>query len=533
MPLKFFKNFFKPEKNEGNENINEKIEVSDSSILNDKDNKKSIDETKNAPRENMFNKNFNPRNYERILENSVEQILIKNFPTGYRKNSMINQEKFKEYWENTYGSPINIENNEIDEYISKVGMVYKNIVYSPQTIISNETKEKILSYIDSGIDSGKPAIYYTSLFEKFLDDLAGSHIYSSEMLREYLRHINHGKYYIHEDYITSKRINSADDALYISIKEYLKQTFIPVSVEELTKKFSDVPKDNIKKILNKYAEFVYNNNDEYFYVDSMLISSDELSGISSIMEKSINEHGFLETEELVKIIGDKYPSILEQNPLITSTGLHNVLKCKLKREFSFKGHIISSSKSEMSMSKIFIDFCKGKNHFTLDQLKSINNVIYFDSVYKYSIRINETEFISKSLISFDVVEIDKTIDKFCVGDYIPIKSIESFVFFPHVGTAWNSFLLEQYVAQYSRKYKLIHSGYSKTKCVGAIVKKTSSINSFDDLIIDAISKSNVKFQKNTVLQYLVDNGYIARKSYDKIDYALIKAKELYNRSERS
>lgn len=537
MPLKFFKNLFRHEKTK-------KIAVLDSVILSNNNDEKTTssktyqdvtNEAKNKSKENTFNINYNQENHEQLSKNSVEQILTKNFPKGYRKKSMINREKFKKYWENTYGSPIDITDNRIDEYINDIGIVYNDIVYSPQTMMNEATKEKIISYIDANISLGKPAIYHDSLFKKFENDLSDSdsNIFNGEMLREYLKYVNQGEYNIHKDYITSKKTCSADDALHTSIKEYLKQTAVPVSVTQLAEEFPDIPKDSIKKILHKYPEFVYNNNDEYFHIDTMLISDDELSYISGIIKKSIDEHRFLETEELVKIIKDKYPAILDQNPLITSTGLRNTLSYKFKKEFSFKGHIISGSKSEMSMSKIFTDFCKNNKCFTLEQLKSINDNIYFDSVYKYSIRINKNDFISKSQISFDIKGIDKIIDKFCIDDYIPIKSIESFAFFPNVGITWNSFLLEQYVAQYSEKYKLIHNGYSKTKCVGAIVKKTSPINNFDDLIINVISKSNVKLEKNTVLRYLVDNGYIARKSYDKIDYALIKANELYNRSKRS
>ena len=537
MPLKFFKNLFRHEEAK-------KIEVPDRVILNNDNGKKLIssrtykdvvNEVKNELKENTFNINYNQENHEQLSKNSVEQILTKNFPKGYRKNSIINREKFKKHWENTYGSPIDIEDNSIDEYINDIGIVYNDIIYSPQTMMNEATKEKIISYIDTNINLGKPVIYYGSLFKKFENELSDSdsNVFNGEMLREYLKYVNQGKYNIHKDYITSKKTYSADNPLYTSIKEYLKQTAVPVSLTQLAEEFPDIPKDSIKKILNRYSEFVYNNNDEYFHIDTMLISDDELSYISGIIKKFIDEHGFLEMEELVRIIRDKYPSILDQNSLITSTGLRNTLSYKFKKEFSFKGNIISNSKSEMSMSKIFIDFCKNNKCFTLEQLKSINDNIYFNLVYKYSIRINKNDFISKSQISFDIEEIDKIIDKFCIGDYIPIKSIESFAFFPNVGITWNSFLLEQYVAQYSEKYKLIHSGYSKTKCAGAIVKKTSSINNFDDLIINVISKSNVKFEKNTVLKYLVDNGYIARKSYDKMDYALIKAKEFYNRSKRS
>ena len=81
---------------------------------------------------------------------------------------------------------------------------------------------------------------------------------------------------------------------------------------------------------------------------------------------------------------------------------------------------------------------------------------------------------------------------------------------------------------YSANYKLIHCTFNETACVGGIVKKTSHIETFDDLITDALSNSYIELEKEAALKFLCDEGYLARRHYSGIGEVLIKANELRN-----
>ena len=58
--------------------------------------------------------------------------------------------------------------------------------------------------------------------------------------------------------------------------------------------------------------------------------------------------------------------------------------------------------------------------------------------------------------------------------------------------------------------------------------KEVSLNTIDELIIDVLAKSRLPLQKETALQYLCEEGYLARRSYSNIEQLLIKAKEQRN-----
>ncbi len=457
-------------------------------------------------------------------------ILIEKFPKGYRIGSPRELGKFKEYWKNIYGNIIDIDDDTISKSIEHCGIIYEDKVYMPQKMLDDDTKTKLFSYINNSFQSGKNAIYYEALFKEFSDDFFGQCMYNTSMLQSYLSYMNDGSYCINKNFISKDRNVSVDP--YDEIKSCLIQQATPIKYNELFTILSHIPEQKIKNILTQNDEFISNSRGEYFHINAVTLSDDELEDIANIIQYSIDEKQFISGNELVDSIKRKYPDIIEQNTFLSDKGLRDAIKYKLKNTFSFKGNIISSLGQSLSMKKVFADFCKHKDSFTLDELKilkqELDTTIYFDDVYENSLRISKNKFVSKVYAKFKPEQIDATIDRFCIEDYIAIGKIKQFSLFPDAGFSWNSFLLEHYVASYSLNYKLIHSSYNEECCVGGIVKKFSNINTIDELIIDVLAKSRLPLQKETALQYLCEEGYLARRSYSNIEQLLIKAKEQRN-----
>ena len=88
------------------------------------------------------------------------------------------------------------------------------------------------------------------------------------------------------------------------------------------------------------------------------------------------------------------------------------------------------------------------------------------------------------------------------------------------------------MAFHSKRYYLMHGGYNRNTVVGAMVKKENVYDSFDDLIVDVIAESGVPLQKKDVLNYLSDNGFIARRTYTGIEALMIKARAKRNKKEK-
>ena len=71
----------------------------------------------------------------------------------------------------------------------------------------------------------------------------------------------------------------------------------------------------------------------------------------------------------------------------------------------------------------------------------------------------------------------------------------------------------------------MHAGFTAGYAVGAIVKRTSQLNTFEEVITKALADSEIALNSEDALQYLSDSGFLARRSYGNIEAVLIKANQ--------
>ena len=279
-----------------------------------------------------------------------------------------------------------------------------------------------------------------------------------------------------------------------------------------------------------------NSKGEYFHADSLDLTEEELENIAAIIDSAIEVHEFISGNELYDAIQNKYPYTFEKNAVFSVIGWRDALKYKLADRFSFVGNIISRAGTSLSMSDVFAEYGKGRQRFSLDELEqfadSIGTTIYFDSLYTNAIRISHKWFVSKESARFSVLETDAVLDRFCDGNYMPIGDVTEFALFPDASYPWTEYLLEQYVAFFSEKFYLMHGNYNKNCAVGAIVRKTCHFDSFDELVTVILAHSEISLRKKEVLDYLAENGYIARRSYTNIEALMITARAMRNQKEK-
>ena len=140
------------------------------------------------------------------------------------------------------------------------------------------------------------------------------------------------------------------------------------------------------------------------------------------------------------------------------------------------------------------------------------------------VRVNQNEFVRKDQIHFDIEQTDTVLENLIQNAYAPIKTINLFLHFPAIEVPWNNFVLESYVANYSKKFRLFHASYTATDCCGAIVRQESGISDYRTLIVDVLAKNTSWKNKKDALQLLVDLGYQQRRSYSDIEKVMQEAK---------
>lgn len=469
-----------------------------------------------------------------FINEEYASVLKEHFSKGFRIGSFIEIKKFKRYYAAQFGKELADSDDLITQNIKRMCVLHNRKAFLPAVMLSEELKEKLLRYIGDSFASGKKVIYFQALYAQFADDFLDYPIYDADMLQAYLTHLRLEGVFINRDFMSQERNVVVDPVS--EIRQCLQEYARPVEYEELFAALPHIPQDKIKAILGGSWEFVNNGGGAYFHESSLMLSDEELEDIADIIDYYINDKEFVGGNELYEAVKAKYPYIIDNNAIYSVNGFRDALKYKLANRFSFKGNIISRLGKTLSMTDVFANYARHHDSFSLTELQSLAEelatVIYFEPVYENSLRISQEQFVAKNRAQFLVDDTDATLDRICTGDYITIQDVTNFGVFPYSGFAWNSFLLEHYAAYYSHKYKLLHSGsYNSNKCVGAIVKKSAELDTFDDLVVDVMAHSDIELNKASVLNYLSDKGYIARRSYSNIEALIIKANAQRNRKD--
>lgn len=484
-----------------------------------------------------------PRTFERsplqTKETSIDvapckAILVEYFPEGYRLESALDMKRMRRYYEELTGKALDLNQAILETAIRNCGIVYDGRLYMPQNMLSDEMRDQILFFIERCFDEGRSAVYYEAVFREFSEKLLDHNIFNADMLKAYLTYYVSDQYYMGRSYLAKEYRDDVDPI--DEVRQCLKQYDFPVQVDELCDSLSHITEERIRFILGSNGEFVRNSKGEYFHADSLELTKEELENIAAIIDSTIEEHEFISGNELYDAIQTKYPYTFEKNAVFSVIGWRDALKYKFGDRFSFVGNIVSRAGTSLSMSDVFAEYGKGRQRFSIDELEqfaeSIGTTIYFDSLYTNAIRISHEWFTSKGGAKFSVKETDAVLDRFCDGDYIPLQDVKEFALFPESSFPWTEYLLEQYVAFFSEKFYLMHGNYNKNCAVGAIVRKTCRFDSFDDLVTDILAHNDVSLQKKKVLDYLAENGYIARRSYTNIETIMINARAMRNQKEK-
>lgn len=467
------------------------------------------------------------KDFANIDFDRYKEFLSQNYMKGFRLNDRLSIKRLRIQWQKTFNEDLQYDDETICKHILHITIRHGDMAYLPEAMLSDKARQKLMEHITTLFAEGKTVIYYEALYKEFAEEFAEGRINNVDMLKTYLAYINNGKFYLRRSYIAADANVEADNK--DEVRSLMISHGAPMHTDDIVASLSHIAKDKVMWVVAgpNSSEFVRNKKGEYFQADIIEFTQNEMDLITEWIRSAIDDKVYMGGKELVDTINQKLPSIKERYPFLTWLGLRDVVAYKLRDVFSFNGKIISAYGENLSMSDVFSKYAMKHEYFTLTQLNmlkdELDTPIYYDSLFKYAVRINENEFVSKQRINFDISATDDAIEQFCQGEFISLKDVSLFGGFPDVSFPWNHFLLQQFVAYYSKKFMLLHNGFNAGKPVGAIVKRSSQIDTFNDVIIRVLADSNIPLNSENALQYLSDTGYIARKSCSNIDTLLSKA----------
>lgn len=470
---------------------------------------------------------------ENLLVNRIKEVLSEKFQKGIRLNSPIDKKRFYKSYEEIEGSSLNIADDDFYNIVTSCGIESDGKIYVASKFIPSDLQNEITSFIDATLESGKEFIFYESLFRHFKDELLDTPVANVSMLCTWLQYKYEKEFYFDKEYMT--RDCYIDIDIDHEVISYMREQWQVKSEDEVVKALDYLPEDSVRAAFNRNTNvLIAATRGMRFHIDKFEVSEEELNDIIFIIETTIEKFQFIGADELFDCIHQNLPQLINNNSDIPELGIRKALAVLLADKFDFNNAVISKKGVKLSAREALLAFAKSHEEFTLEEVdklaQSLGTVInyHLESLLEYCIRINDKEFVAKDKVHFDVDSIDKYIKEHIDHEVysIPLKSIRNFATFPECNYPWTSRLLESYLLTASNQFKLYISDYlNKNNVCGVVSFKVSDL-SFNNLIVIALAKNNVKLAKKEALEFLATEGYIVQRRNSDIEEILTKARQL-------
>ena len=471
--------------------------------------------------------------YKSKEENKIRKILEEKFKKYFRLNSAIEIRRFRKFYEEFTGADLENNDEELVEIIKDCGIINDEKVYLPENVMSSECRTTLFDYVNMVFHKGGTFIYYAAILEQLHDMFLDTLVTDRQSLKAFMEYFDDQGWFYNTFYIAKSKEIKPDLEKYVL--EYLKYEGDAVEDEKICENVPYDTKNKVQRILNLTPDSIISTGREgkHFHIDNFSITGYEKQGIRDLIKKILLNTSYITFDELSEHIKLNYPNVFKDNLHFSELGIRNALRALFSKDYDFSNNIIS--KKGISASDIFKDYCLTHESFTIEEMENLANefktLIPFDTILEYCVRVSHDQFLSKKQVKFDVEEVDKAIGSFINEQYRCLASFDNFTIFPSCGYPWNEYLLESYVMQQSHDFMLWHNRFLKDYTTGVIVRRNTTFSSYEEVIVDAVSKDRVKLNEMEVLDFLQEKRFIARrkKSFLKELSLLEKAAQLRNK----
>jgi hypothetical protein len=473
---------------------------------------------------NQPNTIINSASIDKDTSTAINFVLSKKFTNGFRYSNEIELSRLRRLIKEQLGKEVILNDDEIVKYVRAQGTEYDGKIY----VISKDTKEHIHQLVEDYFLRGATVIFYAEFYAKHESWLFESSIVSEDMLNYFLR-TNFRNFYFTQTYF-----GKTNDSVYKVLQNEILRVWgndIVLTYEALAERLAYVPMFRIEQHLGQNNDFIWNTKGEFTYISKIDITEYEKREITNYIESEIRARGYASISDL------SLSEIIDRNYMISITAIHNaVYFICLADKYAKNGKIVTRKGDKIDALQITKEYCKTLDRCTLDNLLDFerdltgecHSWISMQAGYDVLVRTDENTFVAERYIDFDTAAIDTAIEYFLHGgEYTPLQSVTTFAMLPHCGQVWNLFLLESYCRRFSDDFRFECLSVN-SKNAGVIIRKKSHLSYFD-ILTDAVAKSDSSLVAQSVLNFLVENGYISVRRYTKVTELINQAKAIRNK----
>ena len=457
---------------------------------------------------------------ESIYAEGVLALLEGHYKYGFRINSPIEIMRIRNY-ASSEGIALPEDDETLRSEISNVGFTMDDKVYVFGEEIVNELENRINSIFEKGYS----LIFFDAYMDKDSEWLSENHILTIELLKELLARTKLELFY-GKNFISGRGKVTEIGGIVEEIKGIWGESVL-ITNNEMEEGLPYIPDDRIRHALSASEEMVWVSHETYTCLEKVIINSDDAEKIIAYVDEACDKKGFASISDV------PLKNVIEENFELSMPAIYEAVFNKiLKDKFFLNGKIITKTSSGLDAVTLVKAHCEDKDECSFDELYNkvveltgaSNRQIAFEAGYGVMVRVDENRFIADKYVDFDVIYIDSLLEEIISEGFTSIKDITTFARFSICGQEWNHYVLESYCYRFSKKFTLNVINFND-KNAGIISKKTIGL-SYKEMLARTLVKAKIELIESVALQYLYDNGYLAKRQYGAINDVLKIAESL-------
>ena len=430
-------------------------------------------------------------------EDKLAQVLREKFPDGLRQQNLA-MKQYKARYEEMFGEALLVQNAMLMEKLRDIGEVrVDGRIYAKASGAEQGILEGIAKDLMRLLDESASSLYWPCIYEHYRNEFSGLSIFTEDVMRSELMPLFSSDYVCGE--VISKRSETQDRGE--EIRRLVTGSPVAISLTSIQEKIWYWPQNMVKKFLDGVPGII-KAKDLYFYGPNVTLSDTEKQRLRDALLEDIAQKQFITNVRLREILEESCPGVAMDMSSLDDALLRKVLAMLYPADFIERAKGLFPAGHMKSGREQIQEYCHAHTKLSTSDIKwfakqrgILGNICNY--VMDEMVRVSPEEWIRRDHVHFQGKEahiIQKIGQQMGGKTCMPLEEFTLFLSFPDIGIPWNSYVLESFLYKNDAilcPFSLVQAngGVSDSGVYGAVIKKGYAIDSYDDVLIELLSRS--------------------------------------------
>ena len=444
-------------------------------------------------------------------EDKLAQVLREKFPDGLRQQNLA-MKQYKVRYEEMFGEALLVQNAMLMEKLRDIGEVrVDGRIYAKASGAEQGILEGIAKDLMRLLDESASSLYWPCIYEHYRNEFSGLSIFTEDVMRSELIPLFSSDYVCGE--VISKRSETQDRGE--EIRRLVTESPGEISLKGIQEKIWYWPQNMVKKFLDGVPGII-KAKDLYFYGPNVTLSDTEKQRLRDALLEDMTQRQFIPNDRLREILEESCPGVAIDMSSLDNALLRKALAMLYPADFIERAKGLFPAGHMKSGREQIQEYCHAHTKLSTSDIKwfakqrgILGNICNY--VMDEMVRVSPEEWIRRDHVYFQGKEahiIQKIGQQMGEKTCMPLEEFTLFLSFPDIGIPWNSYVLESFLYKNDAilcPFSLVQAngGVSDSGVYGAVVKKGYAIDSYDDVLIELLSRSSDWQTDEEALDFIV------------------------------